>query len=805
MPTYSYTLYSNSKSESFTYSGGITGTLNISLTVKSTDAVVREGTQLQIVFNASESESGGSIGADIDFDVFGTEIISQRVFNSSVSKTVNTTYSLSNLGRPSSATQGAYDHLINGVISVAGSGTGMIACDYTPNISPTVNISCPAQIYAGQTIQVRTSVSDFESDKLWSGYSAGSAYNSSVKAVYKLKNGTTRTVTITEALSLGTTDWSVQVPSGDDYVGATVYFVAVARDSSTSATTAQTPTITISQNYPPTATILVSNLYPGGTADISWGFTDPDAGQTVITKSLVRYYQAKNSTAWNTQAVSVSANSKSAQDSIPVSYNGGTIYYKLTFTDQIGSDQTAESARYTLKSIVAPPAPSQITYSSSFNAGQSATVTWTASPASANDEYIVSGYEVERSYDGGSTWAQIYHAAQPNTLSISTTISTSGVTSVIFRVRAFDDESGLKSNYTTGETATVINNAAPSMPPSITVPANISTGQSIVIKWEASTDPDGDTITYVLERKVNSGSFTVVAQRTTLNYTDTVGSSWTTVQYRVKAVDSHGASSRYKTSAQRTVNQNRVPTITCQYADGTDLGVKSEIFSFTFSVNDQDQSDTLTVKEYIDDVQFYSFTATRNTTYTFDFLSGARWDTLVNGSHKITITVSDTKATKSLSLYFVKSETGCSITLTEPLVSVDNMYYVVFSMSYTLPYDNLWTDENTFNMALFNEKFANIDVLCVGASDEPDVNDWETCKIDTTSTVTKKGTIWQQGNNLVIPIKEGNIIIIHKFTSAGKKFNYRIIADTSDVDDLGHICSVQGAFGFASITFPSWS
>ena len=75
------------------------------------------------------------------------------------------------------------------------------------------------------------------------------------------------------------------------------------------------------------ATILVSTLYSGGTADISWGFTDPDAGQTVITKSLVRYYQAKNSTAWNTQAISVSANSKSAQDSIPVSYNGGTIYY----------------------------------------------------------------------------------------------------------------------------------------------------------------------------------------------------------------------------------------------------------------------------------------------------------------------------------------------------------------------------------------------------------------------------------------------------------------------------------------------
>ena len=782
-------LYERTGSVEYQYSVSGT-TINCSgsvyMKVTTTDSELRAGSPLKV--ECRIHDSGGEYDGTRYYDLYGyfwargqggqVSLSTDPNGGKTATATYNVTYSPSPASYARTCEVAAYCY---GTYTP----TGITELEYAPNTAPTVSFSIPANIYAGSTVSVSALVSDYDSDEC-----TGTLY-----AVYKVGNTTNR-ITLSSNLKLGTTTVNVQIPS--NYNGGTVYFEAVVKDKYNAQTSASSQTKNILVNSAPTATFNITGVYPGNTANIAWVYSDPE-GHEVSTISLERYYQAKNSTTWNKTALTVSSSTTSVQDAIPLAYNGGSVYYLLKFQDEYGAVGTKQSSSYQLQTVTAPTAPASITYPLSINGGDTITISWGASTDVENN---IAGYEVDRTYNGTS-WTNVYRANQPN-VRTTTSLVEFGQDSVIYRVRAFDS-TGMYSDYTIGNTATIHNNQKPSVPSSITVPSSISTGQSIVIKWGASTDPDGDTITYVLERKVNGGSYAVVAQTANLNYTDTVGSSWTTVQYRVKAVDSYGASSQYKESASRTVNQNRIPTITCQYSDGTDLGVKSEVFTFTFSVNDQDQSDTLTVKEYIDDTQFYTFTATRNTTYTFDFLSGARWDTLVNGSHKITITVSDTKATKSLSLYFVKSETGCSITLTEPLVSADDMYYVVFSVSYTLPYDNLWTDENTFNMALFNQKFANIDVLCVGASDEPDVSDWETCKIDTTSTVTKKGTMWQQGNNLVIPIREGNIIIIHKFTSAGKKFNYRIIADTSDVTDLGHICSVQGAFGFASITFPSWS
>lgn len=791
MPNYSYTLYSDSKSREFS-SQGVTGTVNISMTVHSTDAVVREGTQLQIVFNASESDngSGGGLGSDVFATVFGTQVFSERIKNSSISRTEYVTYNLSSMGRPSSATQYGYDHDI--YVGYIAPDNAQDYCEYIPNIPPVVSISAPSQIYAGSTIKVRTVVSDYESDHLWSGYS-NTSYNSRVEAIYTV-NGSTRTVIVNSALGLGTTDTDVTIPN--DYVGGKVYFKAYARDHSNSVTTAQTTDVTILYNNPPTAVFNITGVAPGNTATIAWTYSDSE-GHTVTTSSLTRYYQAKNSSTWQTTALTVTGTSTSATDAIPLSYNGGTIYYVLKFKDAYGASGELKSSNYTLQTVTPPTAPPSITYASSVNGGSSISISW---GASTDPENNIAGYEVDRTYNG-STWTNIYRANQPNTLS-TTTLVEYGQSYVIFRVRAYDT-TGMYSDYTVGNAATVINNQRPNTPPSITIPSSISTGQSIVIKWGASTDPDGDAITYVLERKVNRGSYTVVAQTQNLNYTDTVGDNWQYVQYRVKAVDSHGlSSSTYKESAERTVNQNHVPSISCQYSNNQDLGVKTELFYFTYSVNDTDQSDTLTVKEYLDNAQIKSFTATRNTTYTYNFVNGSKWETATNGDHVIKITVSDGKATTSLTLTFTKSETGCTITLTDPIESDDNIYYAVLSISFTLPYD-METAGGSFNNMIFNNKFSKVDVYCIGATDTPSAGDWESCKIDISSSYTQHDRIFIQGNNMLIAMREGHVIFIHKFTTPAKQFNYRIFADTGNGDVLGHICSVQGTLGFASITFPS--
>ena len=50
---------------------------------------------------------------------------------------------------------------------------------------------------------------------------------------------------------------------------------------------------------------------------------------------------------------------------------------------------------------------------------------------------------------------------------------------------------------------TIIYNAAPTAPPSITAPATAFSGQNINISCAAATDPDGDALTYIFERSYN--------------------------------------------------------------------------------------------------------------------------------------------------------------------------------------------------------------------------------------------------------------------------------------------------------------
>lgn len=92
-------------------------------------------------------------------------------------------------------------------------------------------------------------------------------------------------------------------------------------------------------------------------------------------------------------------------------------------------------------------------------------------------------------------------------------------------------------------------NAAPSTPDGISVPESCYSTQNITVTWGASTDPDGDTITYVLERSVNNGSYTQATATAARTFTETVSTSWNTIKYRVKARDTYGNESAYVTSS----------------------------------------------------------------------------------------------------------------------------------------------------------------------------------------------------------------------------------------------------------------
>lgn len=206
-------------------------------------------------------------------------------------------------------------------------------------------------------------------------------------------------------------------------------------------------------------------------------------------------------------------------------------------------------------------------------------------------------------------------------------------------------------------------NAAPSTPSGISVPANCYSGQKIAVSWGASTDPEGDAITYILERAINNGSYTQVAATAARAYEDNVLTSWNTVKYRVKAKDSAGNESAYITSSVSAVIHNQPPTISGQNAD---LGIKREGFSYAYTVDDPD-GDIVTVVEKVDTKTLKTHTPTLGQSVNLT-LAGNDFTSLTNAPHTITITATDSAGNEAVrTLTFTKAINSFVIYLENPL------------------------------------------------------------------------------------------------------------------------------------------
>lgn len=400
----------------------------------------------------------------------------------------------------------------------------------------------------------------------------------------------------------------------------------------------------------------------------------------------------------------------------------------------------------TVSTNTAPSTPWNISVPSSIMGGTNISISWAKS---SDAESNLAGYKVERSTDGGWSWSRIYQGT-----ATSTTDSIAfGTTSVMYRVKAYDTE-GLESGWRTSSRVTVVNNNAPSAPPSIAVPKDVKGGSTLVISWTAASDSDGNLSGYILERSTDGGSaYTQVYKGNALTYTDTITNGWSTVMYRVKAYDTEGLESGYTTSAIRTVRYNVAPAIN---ASSTSLGEKNAPFSFAYTVTDAD-GDTLTVTEKLDG----KTTATRTglasgTALTFEQASTADgFLRILNGSHTIKITANDGKESTSLNATFTKSVTSASVTLTTPLAVDGDITVAILQVSGSIPNDAAFKAEATNN-----------------ALDDSPV--WQ----DVTAEV-RKGT---------------NIVFENQTASAGAAFNFRISVERGASGEGGYIDSVSGAF-----------
>lgn len=394
----------------------------------------------------------------------------------------------------------------------------------------------------------------------------------------------------------------------------------------------------------------------------------------------------------------------------------------------------------------APTTPPSITIPSSISGGSTITVSW---GASTDAEGNLEGYIVEKSVDGGSQWSQIY---QGSALSTTNTV-TFGTPTVMYRVKAYDSE-GLESGYKTSNQVTVINNTAPSAPPSITVPLTVIGGESLTVTWTASSDTDGNLEGYILQRKVGTGEWTQVFQGNALSYQDTITKGWTSVQYRVAAYDTYDAQSAWTTSETRTVDNNTAPVITCDTPSGSDLGTKSSGFTVNYSVDDAD-GDDVTVTEKMDSTTKRTFEATLEATNQFQ-VTGTYFQQLLNGQHTMKMVAQDAggKSTE-YSLTFTKSVTSCSITMTEPMEADDQITIMAMSVTGDIPAD------------------ADFQVLV-------------------TNNAKDSSPVWEDATS---EVKSGANYLFENQTAAnGFAFNFKVIASRGPSGTGGHISSIQGGF-----------
>lgn len=204
-----------------------------------------------------------------------------------------------------------------------------------------------------------------------------------------------------------------------------------------------------------------------------------------------------------------------------------------------------------------------------------------------------------------------------------------------------------------------------------------------------------------------------------------------------------------------SVSVNTAPTISGSYATGTNLGTKTAGFNLTYTVADAD-GDTVTVKEYLDNVLQRTYTATLGATNTFQCVTAANFQTVLNGAHTLKVVANDGKAdSAAYTITFTKKVTKATITLASALPADDTIQVMVMTLTSSIPAD------------------ANLEVLV-------------------TNNANDSSPVWEDAT---ADIKSGvNHVFTNKTAANGFAFNFKLSVERGASDTGGYISNIGGAF-----------
>lgn len=409
----------------------------------------------------------------------------------------------------------------------------------------------------------------------------------------------------------------------------------------------------------------------------------------------------------------------------------------------------------------------------------------------------------------------------------------------------------LDSSLSVSDDGSVQTNQAPTTPSSITVPSSIMGGSTITVSWGASTDADGNLEGYIVERSTNGGtSWTQIYQGTATSTANTVRFGTASVMYRVKAYDSEGEASAYKTSGQVTVINNTAPSAPAAISVPSDVkGGGSLVITWSAATDSENNISGYELERSVDGGRFTNIYSGTALTYTDTITKG--WTSVayrVRAKDPYTTSGYTTSATRTVDnntapaitcsnasgsnlgtkssgfsvSYSVSDADGDAITVTETLDGVTKRTFTATdgaSNSFAVTgeyFQKVLNGDHTLVITATDGKATTTHTLHFTKSVTKAVITLETpmdaddkisvCAITVTGSIPSgadytvevtnnaKDTtpVWEDCTN---EAKNGrNYLFTNQTAANGFAFNFRVTAERGTSGTGGYITSIQGGF-----------
>ena len=371
----------------------------------------------------------------------------------------------------------------------------------------------------------------------WAEYSSGSG-GTALEFTYDVQSGDMDADGISiEADRLQLRGGTITA-AADNTVNAFVYYDALGT---------QTEHKVNGSTVPGAPTSLTATASGTSTIDLSWTAPSSDGGSAITGYRIE--VSSDGGSSWISLVVDTDDTNTTYEDRLPA---GTTRHYRVSAINANGTG-TASNVDDATTTTTVPGAPTSLTATAS---GTTAIdLSWTA--PSSDGGSAITGYRIEVSSDGGSSW----NDREANTGSTTTTYSHTGLsagTTRHYRVSAINaNGTGTASNVDNATTTTTV----PGAPTGLT--ATASGTSTIDLDWTAPADDGGASITgYWIEVSSDGGSswisLVVDTDDTNTTYEDRLPAG-STRHYRVSAINANGTGAASNVDDATTDDAATVP------------------------------------------------------------------------------------------------------------------------------------------------------------------------------------------------------------------------------------------------------